>query len=226
MSHLVVVESPAKAKTIKKFLGKDYNVQASMGHIRDLPSSGLAVDTDGDYEAEYEIPDDKKSVVSNLKKALKESDDLWIATDEDREGEAKGWHLTKALKPKKEQKIKRIVFHEITETAIKEAIKNPREIDEKLVDAQQARRILDRLVGYTLSPFLWNKVYRGLSAGRVQSVALRLVVEKEREIEAFKKDEYYTIEAILNKKEENLINLSKERNKNYLFTNFKLKNKF
>ena len=169
MSQLVIVESPTKAKTIKKFLGKDYNVQASMGHIRDLPSSGLAVDVDGDFEPEYEIPDEKKGTVTALRKAMKEADGLWIATDEDREGEAIGWHLIQALKPKKEQKVQRIVFHEITKGAIDEAVANPREIDKKLVEAQQARRILDRLVGYTLSPFLWKKVYRGLSAGRVQS---------------------------------------------------------
>ncbi len=199
MSHLVIVESPTKAKTIKKFLGKDYVVQASMGHVRDLPSSGLAVDTDGSFEPEYEIPDEKKTVISNLKKELKNADDLWIATDEDREGEAIGWHLIQALKVKKDQKIHRIVFHEITKTAIQEAIENPREIDEKLVEAQQARRILDRLVGYTLSPFLWKTVYRGLSAGRVQSVAVRIIVDREREIRAFNPVEYWTIDAELAK---------------------------
>lgn len=196
-SHLVVVESPTKAKTIKKFLGKEYEVQASMGHIRDLPSSGLAVDVDGKFEAEYEIPEEKKAVVKSLQKALNEADDLWIATDEDREGEAIGWHLTQALKVKKGQSIKRIVFHEITKTAIDAAVANPREIDGNLVEAQQTRRILDRLVGYTLSPFLWKKVYRGLSAGRVQSVAVRIIVDREREIRAFKADEYWTIEALL-----------------------------
>ena len=197
MSQLVIVESPTKAKTIKKFLGKDYNVQASMGHIRDLPSSGLAVDVDGDFEPEYEIPDEKKGTVTALRKAMKEADGLWIATDEDREGEAIGWHLIQALKPKKEQKVQRIVFHEITKGAIDEAVANPREIDKKLVEAQQARRILDRLVGYTLSPFLWKKVYRGLSAGRVQSVAVRIIVDREREIKAFNAVEYWTIEADL-----------------------------
>lgn len=197
MSHLVIVESPTKAKTIKKFLGKEYNVQASMGHIRDLPSSGLAVDTDGNFEPEYVVPDDKKSVVSSLQKALKEADSLWIATDEDREGEAIGWHLVQALKLKKDQDVRRIVFHEITKTAIDEAVANPREINTALVEAQQARRILDRLVGYTLSPFLWKKVYRGLSAGRVQSVAVRIIVDREREIQAFNPVEYWTIDADL-----------------------------
>lgn len=202
MSHLVIVESPTKAKTIKKFLGKDYSVHASMGHVRDLPSSGLAVDVDSNFEPVYEVPDSKKSVISTLQKELKKADDLWIATDEDREGEAIGWHLIQALKIKKDQKVHRIVFHEITKTAIDAAVASPREIDDKLVEAQQARRILDRLVGYTLSPFLWKKVYRGLSAGRVQSVAVRIIVDREREIQAFNPEEYWTIEAaLLNSKE-------------------------
>ncbi|MBM3230885.1 type I DNA topoisomerase [Candidatus Peregrinibacteria bacterium] len=196
-THLVVVESPTKAKTIKKFLGKDFEVQASMGHIRDLPSSGLAVDIESGFEAEYEVPEEKQATVKGLQKLLKDADDLWIATDEDREGEAIGWHLTKALKLKKGQTIKRIIFHEITKAAIDEAVKNPRDIDENLVEAQQARRILDRLVGYTLSPFLWKKVYRGLSAGRVQSVAVRIIVDREREIRAFKSEEYWTIASLL-----------------------------
>lgn len=201
MSHLVIVESPTKAKTIKKFLGKDYSVHASMGHVRDLPSSGLAVDVENNFEPEYEISDDKKSVISTLQKELKNAESLWIATDEDREGEAIGWHLVQALKIKKDQQVHRIVFHEITKTAIDEAVANPRDINEKLVEAQQARRILDRLVGYTLSPFLWKKVYRGLSAGRVQSVAVRIIVDREREIQAFKPEEYWTIEAdLLNSK--------------------------
>jgi DNA topoisomerase-1 len=194
-SHLVIVESPTKAKTIKRFLGKDYVVQASMGHVRDLPKSTLGVDTDGGFEPTYEVPDDKKTTVKHLKDALKEADSLWIATDEDREGEAIGWHLIEVLKPKKEIQIRRIVFHEITESAIKEAIENPRDIDMRLVDAQQARRVLDRLVGYTLSPFLWKKVYRGLSAGRVQSVAVKIIVDREREIQAFIPEEYWTITA-------------------------------
>src|SRR3989338_9919430 len=201
--HLVIVESPTKAKTIKRFLGKDYDVHASMGHVRDLPSNSIAVNIEDGFEAVYEVPKDKVTVVKNLQKVLDECDELWIATDEDREGEAIGWHLTEGLKRKKNQKVKRIVFYEITETAIAEAVQHPRGLDEDLIEAQQARRILDRLVGYTLSPFLWKKVYRGLSAGRVQSVAVRLIVDREREIRAFKSVEYWTIEAdFLTKKDE------------------------
>jgi DNA topoisomerase-1 len=167
-----------------------------MGHVRDLPSSTLAVDTENDFEPEYEVPEEKKTTVKKLKEALKEADDLWIATDEDREGEAIGWHLTQVLK-EDPKKVKRIVFHEITESAIKESIQHPRTLDMKLVDAQQARRVLDRLVGYTLSPFLWKKVYRGLSAGRVQSVAVRIIVDREREIKKFVPVEYWSVEALL-----------------------------
>lgn len=195
--HLVIVESPTKAKTIKKFLGPDYIVQASMGHVRDLPGSKLSVDTDNNYEPTYEVSADKKTVIKNLQKDLNACDTLWIATDEDREGEAIGWHLLEVLKRKNKQPVKRIVFHEITKTAIEEAIKSPRQIDEQLVNAQQARRVLDRLVGYTLSPFLWKKVYRGLSAGRVQSVAVRIIVDREREINAFNAEEYWTLDALL-----------------------------
>ena len=196
-THLVIVESPAKAKTIKRFLGKDYIVEASMGHIRDLPKSGLGIDIEKDFEPTYEVSEGKESVVKKLRDALKKADDLWIATDEDREGEAIGWHLIQALKVKDADTVKRIVFHEITESAIQEAIKHPRTLDKKLVDAQAARRILDRLVGYTLSPFLWKKVYSGLSAGRVQSVAVRIIVDREREIKAFKAREYWSLEAEL-----------------------------
>ena len=181
--HLVIVESPTKAKTIKRFLGKDYRIEASMGHVRDLPEGSIGVNTKT-FLPEYEVPDEKKTVVQKLKKAFAESDELWIATDEDREGEAIGWHLTQVLKADTKE-TKRIVFHEITEPAIREAVENPRTIDANLVDAQQARRVLDRLVGYTLSPFLWRKVHRGLSAGRVQSVAVRIIVDREREIRAF-----------------------------------------
>lgn len=196
-NHLVIVESPTKAKTIKRFLGKDYTVHASMGHIRDLPKSTLAVSVDDGYAPEYEVPKEKQTVVKNLKAELKKADSLWIATDEDREGEAIGWHLVDTLRPGKNVPVKRIVFHEITESAIHEAIANPRDLNLDLVDAQQARRVLDRLVGYTLSPFLWKKVYRGLSAGRVQSVAVRIIVDREREIRAFIAVEYWTIEAEL-----------------------------
>jgi DNA topoisomerase I len=195
--HLVIVESPAKAKTIKKFLGKDFTVEASMGHIRDLPSNTIGVDVKKNFEPTYQISDDKASVAKRLKDLAKKSDDVWIATDEDREGEAIGWHITQMLGIKKIQDVKRIVFHEITKSAILEAVDNPREIDMRLVDAQQARRILDRLVGYTLSPFLWRKVYSGLSAGRVQSVAVRIIVDREREIRAFVAVEYWTIDADL-----------------------------
>lgn len=193
--HLVIVESPAKAKTIKRFLGKDFAVEASMGHIRDLPESTLGVDTEHDFTPEYAVPEEKQKVVRALKKALQEADDLWIATDEDREGEAIGWHLTQVLEVKDPHVVKRIVFHEITEDAIRAAVVSPRTIDMKLVDAQQARRVLDRLVGYTLSPFLWKKVYRGLSAGRVQSVAVRIIVDREREVRAFVPEEYWEIAA-------------------------------
>ena len=195
MTHLVIVESPAKAKTIKRFLGKEYIVEASMGHIRDLPSRTLAVDVEKKFEPEYEVPKEKAAIVKHLREVYKEASDLWIATDEDREGEAIGWHLTQVLGVKDPLTIKRIVFHEITEPAILEAVKHPRTIDMKLVDAQQARRVLDRLVGYTLSPFLWKKVYRGLSAGRVQSVAVRIIVDREREIQAFKTEEYWSLTA-------------------------------
>jgi DNA topoisomerase I len=216
-THLVIVESPAKAKTIKRFLGKDYIVEASMGHIRDLPGSGLGVDVDKGFQPTYEVAEGKQGVVKKLKDLYKTADDLWIATDEDREGEAIGWHLTQALGIKDPSGIKRIVFHEITEPAIKEAIANPRTLDMRLVDAQQARRILDRLVGYTLSPFLWKKVYSGLSAGRVQSVAVRIIVDREREIRAFNPVEYWSLEALLEtgKKESFTAALSQKNGKSF-----------
>ncbi|HSX36972.1 MAG TPA: type I DNA topoisomerase [Patescibacteria group bacterium] len=181
--NLVIVESPAKARTIEKFLGKDFVVKSSFGHIRDLPKKGLNIDLENNFEPKYEISADKRKVVAELKKAATGSE-VWLASDEDREGEAIAWHLTQALKLDP-AKTKRIVFHEITKTAIDAAIKKPRIVDLKLVDAQQARRVLDRLVGYELSPVLWKKVRTGLSAGRVQSVAVRLIVEREREIKDF-----------------------------------------
>lgn len=192
MKNLVIVESPAKAKTIEKYLGKDFTVKSSFGHIRDLPKKGLNIDLEHDFEPTYEIPADKKKVVSELKKAAKTAETVWLASDEDREGEAIAWHLCAALglDPKK---TKRIVFHEITKSAIENAVKNPRTVDEALVNAQQARRVLDRLVGYELSPVLWKKVRTGLSAGRVQSVAVRLLVEREREIDAFQPEITYKI---------------------------------
>lgn len=193
---LIIVESPTKAKTIAKFLGKGYKVESSFGHIRDLPKTKLGVDVEHDFEPTYVVPATAKKNLTQLKELAKKADGVILATDEDREGEAIAWHLKEALKLDDDQ-TKRIVFHEITESAIKAALKNPRGLHLDLVDAQQARRILDRLVGYELSPFLWKKVARGLSAGRVQSVAVRLIVEREREIQAFKPEEYWTIEAQL-----------------------------
>ena len=192
--NLVIVESPAKAKTIEKFLGKDFKVESSFGHISDLPSKELGVDVEGDFDPKYKVSTDKKAVVKKLKDLAKKAEMVWLASDEDREGEAIAWHLAEALKLDKE-KTKRIVFHEITKTAIQKAIENPREIDYNLVDAQQARRVLDRIVGYELSPVLWRKVKGGLSAGRVQSVSVRLIVEREREITAFSPEASYRIDA-------------------------------
>ncbi len=183
--NLVIVESPAKAKTIEGFLGKDYTVKSSLGHVMDLDSKKLSVDVENDFEPQYEISPDKKKLISELKKMAKAAETVWLASDEDREGEAISWHLFNALKLK-EENSKRIVFHEITKTAILKAIENPRSIDKNLVSAQQARRVLDRLVGYELSPLLWRKVKPSLSAGRVQSVAVRLIVEREEEIKNFK----------------------------------------
>lgn len=192
--NLVIVESPAKAKTIEKFLGKDFKVESSFGHIADLPSKELGVDVDGDFKPKYEISKDKKTVVKKLKDLAKKADMVWLASDEDREGEAIAWHLAESLKLAKD-KTKRIVFHEITKSAIQNAVENPRSIDYDLVDAQQARRVLDRIVGYELSPVLWRKVKGGLSAGRVQSVSVRLIVERERDIENFKPEVSYRIGA-------------------------------
>ena len=192
--NLVIVESPAKAKTIEKFLGKDFKVESSFGHIADLPSKELGVDVDGDFKPKYVISSDKKSVVKKLKELAKKADIVWLASDEDREGEAIAWHLAESLNLDKD-KTRRIVFHEITKTAIQKAIENPREIDYHLVDAQQARRVLDRIVGYELSPVLWRKIKGGLSAGRVQSVSVRLIVEREREINDFKPVASYKIDA-------------------------------
>ena len=198
MSNLVIVESPTKAKTISKFLSKDFKVKSSFGHIRDLPKKEMGVDVNDNFTPSYVVPKDKQKIATELKNLAKKSDLIYFATDEDREGEAIAWHLKEILNPKEEQ-IKRITFHEITKSAIDESLKEPRSIDMKKVDAQQARRILDRLVGYELSPFLWKKVVRGLSAGRVQSVAVRLIVEREREIQKFKPKEYWTIEGIFSK---------------------------
>ncbi len=192
--NLVIVESPAKAKTIEKFLGKDYKVESSFGHIADLPSKELGVDVDGDFKPTYQVSKDKKDVVKKLKDLAGKAETVWLASDEDREGEAIAWHLAETLKLDK-AKTRRIVFHEITKTAILKAIENPRDIDYHLVDAQQARRVLDRIVGYELSPVLWRKVKGGLSAGRVQSVSVRLIVEREREIQGFHSEASYRIDA-------------------------------
>ena len=193
--NLVIVESPAKAKTIEKFLGKDYRVESSFGHIADLPSKELGVDVEGDFSPTYIVSSDKKAVVKSLKALSKKAETVWLASDEDREGEAIAWHLKDQLNLKDEN-TKRIVFHEITKKAILKAIDNPREIDYGLVDAQQARRVLDRLVGYELSPILWRKVKTGLSAGRVQSVAVRLIVEKETSIKSFVPEKSYKVNAV------------------------------
>jgi DNA topoisomerase-1 len=192
--NLVIVESPAKAKTIEKFLGKDFKVMSSYGHIRDLKKRELSID-DSTLEPEYEIPDDKKKLVGELKKQAKQAEKVWLASDEDREGEAISWHLCEVL-GLDEAKTNRIVFHEITEPAILEAIENPRRLDMNLVNAQQARRVLDRLVGFKVSPVLWRKVKPALSAGRVQSVAVRLIVEREREVQAFKSEVYYSVNGV------------------------------
>ncbi|WP_077655919.1 DNA topoisomerase, partial [Staphylococcus aureus] len=191
--NLVIVESPAKAKTIEKYLGKKYKVIASMGHVRDLPRSQMGVDTEDNYEPKYITIRGKGPVVKELKKHAKKAKNVFLASDPDREGEAIAWHLSKILELE-DSKENRVVFNEITKDAVKESFKNPREIEMNLVDAQQARRILDRLVGYNISPVLWKKVKKGLSAGRVQSVALRLVIDRENEIRNFKPEEYWTIE--------------------------------
>ena len=209
---LVIVESPTKAKTIEKYLGKGYTVEASMGHVKDLPKSTLGVDTDNDFEPEYVVIPGKEKVLAKLKKLAAGMDSIYLAPDPDREGEAIAAHLAfelgdggskkKAKKKKKGEedappRIQRVTFNEITKRAVQAAFEHPRAIDQNLVDAQQARRVLDRLVGYQVSPLLWDKVRRGLSAGRVQTVALRLIVEREREIKAFEKKEYWTIDATL-----------------------------
>ncbi len=194
MKNLVIVESPAKAKTIEKFLGKDYEVMSSYGHIRDLAKKEMSIDVDNNYEPEYQISEEKTKLVADLKKAAKSADLVWLASDEDREGEAIAWHLRETLNLQPE-KTKRIVFNEITKNAILHAIENPRDIDMNLVDAQQARRVLDRLVGYEISPILWAKIKPALSAGRVQSVAVRLIVERENEIRDFQSQSYFRLTA-------------------------------
>ena len=202
MAHyLVIVESPAKVKTIKKFLGSNYTVMASNGHVRDLPKSQLGIDVEHDYEPKYITIRGKGDILASLRKEVKKADKVYLATDPDREGEAISWHLCKALKLE-DKKTYRISFNEITKNAVKASIKNAREIDMDLVDAQQARRALDRVVGYKISPLLWAKVKRGLSAGRVQSVALRIIADREEEINAFIPEEYWTLDAVLKVKGE------------------------
>ena len=193
---LVIVESPAKAKTIGKYLGKDFEVKACMGHLRDLPKSVLGVDLEHDFEPVYKPIKGKEDIISDLKKSAKAADTVYLATDPDREGEAISWHL-KQLLDLPDEKARRVTFNEITKKVVQESIQEPREIDQDLVDAQQARRILDRIVGYELSPLLWKKIRRGLSAGRVQSVATRMVDDRDREIEAFQPEEYWTLDAKL-----------------------------
>jgi DNA topoisomerase-1 len=196
---LVIVESPTKVKTLKGFLGADFKIMGSKGHVRDLPKSGLAVDLEHDFAPDYQLLPDRKAVIDELRKAAKDVDTVYLASDPDREGEAIAWHIREALKLKN---VRRIEFNEITKTAVQRALDNPREIDMDRVNAQQARRVLDRIIGYQLSPLLSRKISKGLSAGRVQSVAVRLVCEREREIQAFKIEEYWTINALLSPKTE------------------------
>lgn len=196
MKNLVIVESPAKAKTIEKFLGPDFKVLSSMGHIRDLEKHGMSVDVEGDFSPKYEIPAEKKELVKKLKSAAKDADMVWLASDEDREGEAIAWHLYEVLGLKPES-TRRIVFHEITKPAILNAIANPRDIDSDMVNAQQARRVLDRIVGFELSPVLWKKIKPSLSAGRVQSVAVRLICEREKEVSGFTPEPYFRVNAVM-----------------------------
>ena len=198
MAKLVIVESPSKAKTIKKYLGGEYEVIASQGHIIDLPSSKLAVDVDNDFKPEYKTMKGKTNIIKEIKDKAKGKDFVYLATDPDREGEAIAWHLKNVLNIKDDEKC-RIEFNEITKNAVKKAVEKPRIVNQALVDAQQARRILDRIVGYKLSPLLWKKVKKGTSAGRVQSVALKLIVDKEREIKSFIPEDYYLMYAKLKK---------------------------
>lgn len=227
MKKLLIVESPTKAKTIGKYLGKDFKVVATVGHIRDLPKNKMSVDVDKDFDVDYQIDPKKKKVIDELVKSAKEAELILLASDPDREGEAIAWHVDWVLESKiKDKKLKdritRITFHEITKEAVEDALKEAREIDMDLVNAQQARRVLDRVVGYSLSPILWKKVRRGLSGGRVQSVAVRLICEREKEIEAFKKEKFYTVWSELGKKESFRADLVKVKGKS-VFVTTKLK---
>src|SRR5258706_1111275 len=193
--NLVIVESPAKARTLGKYLGRNYTVKASVGHVADLPKSKLGVDIENDFEPEYAVIHGKGKVIEELKKAAKGKENIYLAPDPDREGEAIAWHIAEKLGRKRN--VRRVLFNEITKRSVEEAIRNPQKLDRNLYEAQQTRRILDRLVGYQISPLLWKKVRRGLSAGRVQSVAVRIICEREREIQAFQPKEYWSITAQL-----------------------------
>ena len=196
--NLVIVESPTKVKAIKKFLGSNYEVAASNGHVRDLPKSRMGVDVEHDYDPQYITIRGKGELLAGLRKMVKKADHVYLATDPDREGEAIAWHLIAALKlEENKSKVSRITFNEITKNAVRESLKHARQIDMDLVDAQQARRVLDRVVGYEISPLLWEKIKRGLSAGRVQSVALRIICDREEEIDSFLPQEYWTLDAVL-----------------------------
>ena len=212
--NLIIVESPAKAKTIQKFIGKDYTVISSKGHVRDLPAKGMGIDIAHDFEPQYEVLDDKKALINDIKKKAAEADTIWLATDDDREGEAISWHLMEVTKMDP-AKVKRIVFHEITKSAIDEALSHPRSLNVDLVNAQQARRVLDRLVGFELSPVLWRKVRPSLSAGRVQSVAVKLIVEREHEIEKFNSTSAYKVDGVFNPLRDKKIELDAELNKRF-----------
>ena len=212
--NLIIVESPAKAKTIQKFIGKDYTVISSKGHVRDLPAKGMGIDIAHDFEPQYEVLDDKKALINDIKKKAAEADTIWLATDDDREGEAISWHLMEVTQMNPE-KVKRIVFHEITKSAIEEALANPRTLNVDLVNAQQARRVLDRLVGFELSPVLWRKVRPSLSAGRVQSVAVKLIVEREHEIEKFNSTSSFRVDGLFTPLRDAKIELSAELNKRF-----------
>ena len=203
-NKLVIVESPSKAKTIKKYLGSDYEVIASQGHVIDLPASRMAVDVEHNFKPEYITMKGKAKIINEIKKQAKGKEKIYLATDPDREGEAIAWHLKNVLNIPDDEKC-RITFNEITKTAVKKAVKEARNIDESLVEAQQARRILDRIVGYKLSPLLWKKIKKGLSAGRVQSVALKIIVDREKEIRAFKPEEYWLLSAKLDKQNQEVI---------------------
>jgi DNA topoisomerase-1 len=197
-SKLVIVESPAKARTLNKILGRSYSVKASLGHVRDLPRSSLGVDTEKSFTPKYVVPREKQKIIGEIKQAIRKATSVYLATDPDREGEAISWHLMQATKlGNNGRPVHRVVFHEITRDAVQAAFQSPRSIDMNLVNAQQARRILDRLVGYKLSPLLWRKVQKGLSAGRVQSVAVRMIVDREQEIQGFTPQEYWTLDVEL-----------------------------